>query len=309
MPDDDLLDIRLLRLLEAIHTSRSVTRAAETLGLSQPTISIGLARLREHYADPLFVRTLKGMMPTPLADSLIGSVRDVLETLRRVARWEVGFDPATASRRFRISMTDASHITLLPKILAEVRLKAPRVELEVTRIDDALPEALQSGYVDLAIGFIPGLDADFYQQTLFAQDWICLAHMDHPRLTEGLTLETYSTEKHIGIVAGTGQRLLEEAVGRFGIRRSIALQLPSFLGLSTILATSDLIATLPRHIGTTLSTLGHLGVHPCPFPVAEFAVKQHWHARYHTDPGNRWLRGICAEQFLNRVEAPQCGKS
>lgn len=248
-------------------------------------------------------------MPTPLAASLIGPVRDALESLRRIAKWEVGFDPATASRRFRISMTDASHITLLPRILAEVRRKAPGVQLEAARIDDALSEALQSGAVDLAIGFIPGLDADFYQQTLFAQDWICLADANHPRLGEGLTLDAYSAEEHIGIVAGTGQRLLEEAVSRFAIRRSIALQLPSFLGLSTILATSDLIATLPRHIGTTLSALGHLRIHTCPFPIAKFHVKQHWHARYHSDPGNRWLRGICAEQFLNRVETPQCGNA
>ncbi len=301
MRDDDLLDIRLLRLFEAIYASRSVTRAAENLNLSQPTISIGLARLREHYSDTLFVRTSEGMMPTPLADSLIGTVRDALEALRRVARWEVGFDPATVSRRFRISMTDASHITLLPKILARARREAPGVQLEAARIDDELSEALQSGSMDLAIGFIPGLDADFYQQTLFRQDWICLAHAGHPRLAEGLTLDAYSAEDHIGIVAGTGQRLLEEAVGKFGIRRSIALQLPSFLGLSTILATSDLIATLPRHIGTTLATQSMLKVHECPFPIAGFSVKLHWHARYHNDPGNRWLRGIFADQFLNRA--------
>lgn len=301
MNDTDLVDVKLLRLFEALYSSRSVTRSAEQLNLSQPTISIGLGKLRDHYGDKLFVRSAGGMVPTPLADSLISSVRDVLETLRRVAHWEVGFEPATATRRFRIAMTDASHITLLPQILSQVRREAPGVQLEAARIDATLPEALQSGAIDLALGFIPGLDTDFYQQTLFRQDWVCIASATHPALENGLTLERYVSLDHIGIIAGTGQILLEEALDKLGTKRTIALQLPSFLGLGAILASSDLVATLPRHIGTTLATLSGLRVHPCPFPIAEFDVKQHWHARYHNDPGSRWLRALCSGQFLNRV--------
>lgn len=297
----DLIDVKLLRLFEAIHDTRSVTRAAMLLHLSQPSISIGLGKLRAHYSDTLFVRSPDGMVPTPLADSLLPSIRDALEQLRRVAQWEIGFTPATATRRFKIAMTDASHITLLPKILASVRQQAPHAQLEAARIDDNLPKALQSGAADIALGFIPGLDAEFYQQMLFRQGWVCLANANHPCLHEGLTLERYCALDHIGIVAGTGQSLLEEAVDARAIRRTIALQLPSFLGLATILASSDLLATLPRHIGMTLAALGELKVHACPFPIAEFDVKQHWHARYHNDPGNRWLRGLCAQLFLNRV--------
>jgi DNA-binding transcriptional LysR family regulator len=301
-PDDlSLIDVKLLRLFEAIHATRSVTRAAELLNLSQPTISIGLGKLRDRYGDRLFVRSPDGMVPTPLADTLIGAVRDALEALRRVGTLTLGFEPATASRRFRIAMTDNSHITLLPRILSQVRRRAPKCQLEATRIDAGLPEAMQSGAVDLALGFIPGLDADFYQQTLFSQDWVCLANIDHPGLTQGLTLEGYASSDHISIVAGTGQSLLEEAVARSAVKRTIALQLPSFLGLATILASSDLMATLPRQIGATLAALGGLKVHSCPFPIAPFDVKQHWHARYHNDAGNRWLRSLCAELFLDRV--------
>jgi DNA-binding transcriptional LysR family regulator len=299
MEHRELLDVRMLRLFEALYTARSVTRAAEQLGLSQPTVSIGLARLRKHYGDPLFVRIAEGMVPTPFSESLIGSVRDLLEHLRRIAHWEVGFDPDTAVRRFRISMTDASHITLLPKLLAEVRTLAPGVQIEAARLDSGLAEALQSGAIDLALGLIPGLDADFYQQTLFRQDWICIAKAKHPRLSKGLSLTRYSELDHVGIVAGTGQKLLDDTVTQLTIERRIALQIPSFLGLSTILASSDLVATLPRQIGTTLAELGGLKVFECPMPIPDFLVKQHWHARYHNDPGNRWLRGICARLFGN----------
>lgn len=297
MKDIDLLEIRLLRLFEAVHTSRSITRAAGALGLAQPTISIGLAKLREHFGDPLFIRTADGMLPTPMADALAAPIRDALQAMRQIAAWRTEFEPARSQQTFRIAMTDASHITLLPRLLARVRSDAPGITLEASRIDDALPAALQAGEIDLALGLIPALQTGFLEQTLFEQDWICIANREHRRLASGLSLETYQREAHIGIISGTGQRLLEQAVASLAIERRIALRLPGFLGLSAILAGSDLIATLPRHIGTTLADIGGLAVHECPFPIAGFFVKQHWHARYHRDPANRWLRSLCARLF------------
>jgi DNA-binding transcriptional LysR family regulator len=292
------IDIRLLRIFDAMHANRHVTRAAEELGLSQPTISIGLGKLRRQFGDPLFVRTGDGMLPTSRADALIGPVRDVLHSLRSICEVEATFEPASAKRQFRICMTDASHVTLLPQILKAVRQTAPGVTLEAARIDELMPQALQSGDADLALGLIPRLETGFYQQTLFRQDFICLVRPRHPRVKVSLTLVQYQAEEHIGIVSGTGQQLLEDAVEKFGIERNVVLRLPGFLGLTAILAASDLIVTLPRHIGETLAALGGLRVHACPFPIPPFFVKQHWHARYHHDAANRWLRGICAGLFL-----------
>jgi DNA-binding transcriptional LysR family regulator len=297
VPCLNLIDTRLLRLFETIYAVRNVTRAAELLGLSQPTVSIGLGKLRAHFGDPLFVRTTAGMQPTPPADALIGQVRDMLEALRQISQWEAHFDPAMADRTFRICMTDASHVALLPQLLAHVRKAAPHVRLEAARIDADMPQALQSGRADLAVGLIPGLESGFYQQTLYQQDWICLANAAHPRIGKRLTLARYRQEAHIGIVLGTGHELLENALAQLGIERRELLNLPGFLGLVGILAASDLIATLPRHIGETLARLGGLAVHACPFPIPTFSVKQYWHARYHHDPANRWLRGICAKLF------------
>jgi DNA-binding transcriptional LysR family regulator len=163
-----------------------------------------------------------------------------------------------------------------------------------------MAQALQSGDADLALGLIPSLETGFYQQTLFGQDFICLTASRHPRIKKALTLAHYQAEGHVGIVSGTGQQLLEEAVKQFGIERRVMLRLPGFLGLTGILAASDLIVTLPRHIGETLAAIGGLRVHACPFPIPSFSVKQHWHARYHHDAANRWLRGLCAELFLRK---------
>ncbi|MDN7489000.1 LysR family transcriptional regulator [Burkholderia sp. AU31652] len=297
MTPTDLPDLKLLQLFDLLYDTRSVTRVAEQLGQSQPTVSIWLARLREHLHDPLFIRTPGGMAPTPQADALIGPCREILESLRRFSAWEIAFDPATAQRRFRICMTDASHVTLLPRLLAYVRAQAPRVRLEAARIDGNTERALESGEADLAIGYVPWLSGGIYQQQLYEQDWVCLANRHHPRIRKRLGVKAYRTEGHVAITGGTGTALLEQALVRERIERQVVLELPGFLGLGAIVQTTDLITTLPRHIGETLAQASDLSVHPCPIPVEGFAVRQHWHARYHQEAGNRWLRSVVARLF------------
>lgn len=293
----DLPDLKLLQLFDLLYDVRSVTRVAEQLGQSQPTVSIWLGHLREYLHDPLFVRTPGGMAPTPQADALIGSCREILESLRRFTAWEIAFDPATAQRRFRICMTDASHITLLPRLLAHVRAQAPGVRLEAARIDGNTERALESGEADLAIGYVPWLGGGIYQQKLYDQDWVCLANRHHPRIRSRLGAKQYRSEGHVAITGGTGAQLLEQALRQAGIERDIVLELPGFLGLGAIVQTTDLITTLPRHIGETLAQASDLAVHACPIPVEGFAVRQHWHARYHHEAGNRWLRGVVIRLF------------
>ncbi|MEM5338169.1 LysR family transcriptional regulator [Paraburkholderia azotifigens] len=297
MMPTDLPDLKLLQLFDLLYDSRSVTRVAEQLGQSQPTISIWLGRLRETLQDPLFIRTPGGMAPTPQADALIGPCREILESLRRFVAWEIEFDPATAQRRFRICMTDASHITLLPRLLAHVRAQAPGIRLEAARIDGNTERALESGEADLAIGYVPWLSGGIYQQQLYQQDWVCLTNRHHARIRTRLGLKQYRTEGHVVIESGTGAQLLEQALARERVERDVVLQLPGFLGLGTIVQTTDLIATLPRHIGETLAQASDLAVHACPIPVEGFAVRQHWHARYHHEAGNRWLRGVVMQLF------------
>jgi DNA-binding transcriptional LysR family regulator len=303
--DGALPDVHLLRLFDLLYGTHSVTRSAEQLGLSQPTVSIWLGKLRAQLHDPLFVRTSEGMQPTPRADELIGPTREALEALQRLSAHNAVFDPASSARRFRICMTDASHVTLLPRLLAHVRALAPGASIEAARIDEHTAKALQAGDADLALGFVPWLDSGFYQQALFAQNWCCLANPAHPRLGKTLTLRAYRDEGHVGIVGGTGSQMLADALERHRVRRRIVLELPGFLGLPAILSTTDLVATLPRHIGETLAEAAGLRVIDCPVPVPPFTVKQHWHARYHHEPANRWLRGVVAELFLASAPSPR----
>ena len=299
------LDVRWLRLFEQIHVTRSVTRSAELLGQSQPTVSIWLGKLRERLGDALFVRTADGMLPTPRAQALAAPVREALRALGEIAAPQAPFDPATSTRPWRICMTVARHATVLPRLLAHLRARAPHAPVTAIRIDDDTGAALQSGAADIAVGYIPGLDTGFYQQALFTQDWICLAGPSNTRIGATLSLRGYREADHVVTQAGTGAADLEAALARARVERRVMLSLPGFLGLAAIVSASDLVATLPRTIGELLARNAGLRVLACPFPVPPFTVKQHWHARFHQEPANRWLREEVAGLLMAPARSPR----
>ena len=295
-------DARHLALFDEIYRSQSMTRAGEALGLPQSTVSIWLSKLRRQLADPLFVRTSTGVRPTPRADALIDEVREALALLRRIAGGQAPFAPAASERLFRIAMTDASHITLLPPLLGRIRNCAPRVRLEIVPISGATPRALESGEADLALGFIAGLEAGFHEQALYEQDFVCLVSAHHPRVGATMTPRAYREESHVGILSAASYTTLQTSLSKERVRRRVMLELPGFLGLATIVAGTDLVATVPRHIGETLAASGTIRVVPCPVRVAGFTVKQYWHERFHRDPGHRWMRSVCTDLFAARPE-------
>jgi DNA-binding transcriptional LysR family regulator len=301
-------DARMLVLFDEIYRTQSMTRAAERLGVSQPTASIWLAKLRRHWHDPLFVRTSAGMQATPRADALIRPAREALALLRGLSGGTQAFDPGSAQRSFRICMTDASHITVLPRLLAHVREVGPNVRLDVANISVATARMLETGEADLAFGYIPGLEAGFHEQALYDQDFICLVSAEHPRIGNTFTSRAYKDEGHIGILSSTSYPMLQNALKGQGIERRVRLELPGFLGLAAIVSSTDLIATVPRTIGEALARMGPIRKFPCPVKVPTFTVKQYWHARYHHDYGVRWLRGVCAQLFARKESARRKGQ-
>ena len=270
----DLLDLKMLRLFDLLYATRSVTRAAEQLGQSQPTVSIWLGRLRRVTGDPLFVRTPDGMQPTPRADALVVTVRETLDGLRLLSAAPPKFDPASATRRFCICMTDASHINLLPDLLVRIRREAPLVQPGggADRCTNRRPASIgRGGPCDW-----PGAGS---RRWLYAANPVRAGlglprNAAHPRIGRKLTLRTYVEEGHISVKSGTGYRLLDRAIEEQRIERRIVLELPGFLGLAAIVGRTDLIATLPRQTGTRLAADFGLRLFPSPFPIEPFRVKQ-----------------------------------
>lgn len=290
------LDARLLSVFDEVFKSRSVSRTAETLNMGQPAVSIALGKLRELFGDPLFVRTAGGMEPTPLAESLIESVREALQALDRVLGQRTEFDPSESSRCFRICMTDISQLVIMPGLWRRLREVAPRIQIEVLPLSPDTSELLESGRADLAIGFIPQLEAGFYQQALFRQHYVCMVSADHPRIRDGLTPEQFEAEEHALVsTQGTGHLIVDQELARQGIRRRVALRIPNFVGVAFFIEQTELLLTIPRRLGEVLAGRGRFRCFPVPYPLPEYSVRQHWHERFHNDPANRWLRGLVAE--------------
>jgi len=287
------IDLRLLSVFDEIVKTRSVTAAAEALDLGQPAVSVALAKLRHHFGDPLFVRTSSGMEPTPFSEGLVRPVRAVLDALELVLDYRSEFDPGSADRTFRICMTDISQLVLLPRLWETLRATAPGIRIEIMPLSNDTARLLENGEADLALGLIPQLDAGFYQQLLFRQDFVCMVGREHPRLSDGLSLAQFEAEDHAVVISsGSAPSIVEHEIGRQGIKRRVALKIPSFLGAAFVVEHTDLLVTIPRRLAELLQGRGSFRIFPVPFDLPDYEVKQHWHERYHHDDGNRWLRGV-----------------
>lgn len=298
------LDLEWLSVFDEIYKTASVSRAAERLGIAQATASIALNKLRLHFGDRLFIRTALGMQPTPFATEIHPELRDVLATLERTRASRARFDPATAAREFTVCLTDISEVVLMPTLLNRLRQSASKVTIVTERISTDSPQRLASGDVDLAVGFMLHLEAGLYQQTLFAQNFVCLAAKSHPRIGDKLTVEKYQAEAHIVVTtSGTGHAIVDKTIAERGIKRNIALSTASYLGVARIVAQTELLVIVPERLGNTFASQESIKLMVPPFKLPSFAVKQHWHERFYADPGSIWLRRTFAELFADRSPA------
>ncbi|MEN3275100.1 MAG: hypothetical protein V7631_890 [Massilia sp.] len=293
-------DLELLLVFDEIFKTGNVTRAAHNLGLPQSSVSLALAKLRSHFNDQLFSRTARGMVPTPRAQNAIEDVRRAILALQHALADQPVFDPAASTRRFRICMTDISEIVLLPRILNHSRSVAPGIHLEISRISPDTPAELADGTVDLAVGFMPHLEAGFYQQKLFDQHFVCLVARTHPRVGDTLTVAHLRQEGHVRVrTSGTGHAIVDKILTRDEIERTVVLNLPSFLGVASIVAQTELLAIVPERYARVMAGSEAVRFLPIPVELPSYQVKQHWHERYHADVSNRWLRQMVAALFAS----------
>lgn len=294
------LDLNLLVVFDVLLRERRVAAAARELGISQPGVSNALNRMRRVFSDELFLRTSNGMVPTPLAESLAEPVSDALGRIRAMLNKPNGFDPAQSARSFTIAMTDIGEIYFLPQLMKWLSATAPGVTVSTVR-DTAinLREEMETGRVDLALGFLPDLQAGFFQQRLFRQRYVCLYRRGHPAAgADGLTLKAFRAAEHISVVAaGTGHGLVDEMIQRAGVTRNVRMRVPHFVAVGHIVQQTDLIAVVPEaYAMRTLEPFG-LACAPCPVKIPDIVINMLWHGKNHRDTGNRWLREHLFEEF------------
>ncbi len=306
------MDLNLLLAFDALMQDGNLTRAGFRLGLSQPSMSHALSRLRAISGDPLFVRVPTGMEPTAFAKQIAGTVKDGLAMLQGALEGASVFDPATCDRTFQLLMSDIGELVYLPRLITRLNTVAPGVNLRVLQLPrESYHTAFTSGEADLALGFLPALKAGFYQQRLFVDSYVCLARTDHPRVGGSLTLKQFSEESHI-LIEPAGSRysnislqsstttFIERYLANKGLSRRIALRVPHFMVVPEIVQQTDLLATVPSYVMAFIPAMPRIKMLRLPVETPRFEIKQFWHQRSHNDVANKWLRGVIAELFVSR---------
>lgn len=285
------LDLNLLIVFEAIYTSGNVSHAAKKLGVTQPTISNALSRLRDALDDPLFARAGQGVAPTPKAVQMIGPIREALQMIEGGVATGEGFDPKTSKRHFRMVMLDPVEAIIMPPIIQQIQ-DYSGVTIEALGLAGvATVEGLNDGSLDLVLAnFLSDIE-DTQCTPLARPHLVIVARKGHPQIDGEFTLRHYQELSHIALVRKMrAMSRLEEALQKLKIKRHVAYSVTKFWSFPNILAHTDLVATLPRVFAQQIAKYYPLEIYPLPFEYPEEQIYMTWKNNRTNDPGHQWLR-------------------
>lgn len=291
------IDLNLFVVFDAIYTEGNLTRAGEIIGITQPAVSNSLSRLRKMFDDPLFVRTAEGMVPTPVAQNIVGPVRQALGLIRSSVQESDNFDPIASDKRYRVSMSDLTQSIVFPYVLGRLSKEAPHIAVDcyqVRRRD--LNVELASGNLDFAVDIPLTPDPQIKQAPLFSHPHVCVMRKDHPQIRDKLSTDDYLSVGHIHISSrrgGLGH--VDLALGKLGKRRNIALRTQHYLATPELVSRTDLVLTVPRIFADFLVRQYPVRYLDLPFSVPNLESHLYWHESTDKDQANRWLREIILE--------------
>jgi DNA-binding transcriptional LysR family regulator len=294
-------DLNLLVLLEIVMEERHVGRAADRMNLTSSAVSHGLGRLRRLLNDPLFLKTPKGVVPTARATELAGPVADILARARRVISTAAPFDPARSTRRFTIGAPDGVSAVFLPPLLAELRERAPGIDISVRQLlptqGETSPErAWRSAFAEVEaramdIAIVPSdqIPPRFHQRTLYEEDFVVAVRAGHP-FADAPTLERYCEMQHVVVsLTGDAYGFIDEVLAKRGHSRRIALTVPNFMFALAVIAETDLISALPRRFAAMhAARFGVVGL-DTPLPLGSFRLNAVAPKAAMMDRGLTWL--------------------
>lgn len=283
------MDLNLLKAFDALMETRSVTRAAERLGLTQPAVSGMLTRLREAFDDPLFIRSQRGVIPTPRADALAAPLRRTLIDLQALLTPDA-FVPAQAALTITIAATDYAQKAVLLPFITLLRREAPGIRVSVRPVDlSALGQQMETGALDMAL-ITPDMALDTMRsRTLFDEAYMCIMRRGHPAAGEKLTLDRFCALDH-ALMSHDGSRFrgaTDAALDEVGRSRSVVAVVPSFLALIELVRHSDLVAMVPSRL---VAGATDIVIQRPPLPIPGFTKVLTWHERLQSDPAQKWLR-------------------
>ncbi len=287
-------DLNLFVIFEAIYSQGGVTRAAETLNLSQPTISHALARLRERVDDPLFVRKGQSLMPTPAAQKMIGPVREALKLFERTLGELDGFDPTTAQMSFSLGMRSLMESTYLLPLVLQLKETAPGVSIGSCTFDRRrLESVLASGEVNAVIDVFLPASPEIRREHLGASPTVVIARKNHPLLKGGIDLESYIAADHVIVTSRPqGQGPEDIALSRVGKHRRIVARCQQINTAMRLVASSDMLLTMAEAFALRANTSFDNQLVAAPFKTEGVDTYLYWHDNADADPANRWFRSM-----------------
>ena len=299
-------DLNLLPVFVALMEERSVTRAAQRLGLTQPALSNALTRLRTTMRDPLFVRERYGIRPTEMAEELAPVIAEALARIEDVILVRQEFDPARAARLVTIAPNSHLEFVLVPGIVARLRDSAPGIRLRLTPYGSDLAETgVVSGTTAMVLGRIVDPPDSLVVQHLMDETLACVVRADHPEIGASISREQFERLRHVNVLPpGRLRAGLFQALQRQGLKREVAVSVTHFLAVPEIVAVTDYCATLPRLICRHLAHDPRLKILPTPVDLGTFPVEMAWHVRYRHDPAHRWLRSLVGEVARDLATRP-----
>jgi DNA-binding transcriptional LysR family regulator len=283
-------------VFDAIMRDRSVTRAGQRLGLSQPAISHALTRLRHMLKDELFVRSPNGMAPTPRAEELATPIRIALDGLQQSLE-PVQFEPSKATTTFRIAVDNYAAIVLVAPIAAHIAKIAPGVTLDFRPSGTLnVPELLDRSELQLAISPSAVQGERFSRRRLLQDQFVVVHRKGHPAaMGQEFPTEKLTTLPQLEISSAQfGSDLEESSSRRSKVGLKATMRAP-FLSAAQILATSDLVSVLPLNVARNMIKSHHLVFHRLsrsPRPIESAMI---WLRRLDNQPAHAWLRDVISQ--------------
>lgn len=293
------LDLNLLVALDALLEESSVSRAADRVFISQPAMSNALARLRAHFNDQLITQVGRRMVLTERAQALRPGVRDVLLRILELTRPVDDFDPTRDRRHFKLAASDYFAVCVLPRLLRYLEQHAPAIELDVLPLSPKLSEELDRGELDILI--VPTIYAfeEHRQQSLFEDDWVCVAWQGNRHLGKTLSLKKYLALEHVVKRENHPDfpPMDELLTSRLGLVRKVAVRVSQYSLLPVSVVGTERIATVQRGLAEQYRQWYHLSVYRCPFEAEPLHELMQWHRVNDVDSGHAWLRAAIAGLF------------
>ncbi|WP_437971214.1 LysR family transcriptional regulator [Sorangium sp. So ce260] len=292
------VDLNLLLVLHTVLEERSAARAARRLHVTPSAVSNSLARLRAELGDPLVVRSGRGLVPTPRAQEIAPRLRAAFGEIAGALEGERSFDPRSTARAFAIACSDVDQICSLPAIARSFAAEMPRATLRAVSVDHLeAAGGLAGGEIDAALAPAHPLPPGHHAAHLYEQDSVFVVRRDHPCARRRLTRELFNSLRHIDIHlalgrGGIGNRAVQELLAAHGLRREIAITVPTFAAAAVVAASTDLVAGMPRRMAEALARIAPLAIVEPPLPAMVFRIQLVWHERTHLDEGARCFREL-----------------